>query len=39
MSWISEESNRLHQRVPDDLIAAAQRQAKESLEADEMGDD
>ena len=36
MAWVSDESNRQFQRVPDALVAEAERLAKEALEAEDM---
>lgn len=39
LSWVCEESKRMHQMVPKDLKSEAERLAKAALEAEEMGDD
>lgn len=36
MAWISEDSKRLFRHVPEDLLSEAERQAKATLEAEDM---
>ncbi len=38
MSWICDESEKAHQRVPADILAAAEAQAKASMQEDDMED-
>lgn len=38
MSWICDESNRVHERVPADVLAAAEAAAKAALEESDMED-
>jgi 20S proteasome subunit alpha 7 len=36
LAWVCDESNKQFQRVPNDLLEAAERAAKEALEAEDM---
>lgn len=38
LAWVCDESNRQFQRVPDELVAEAEKAAKEALEAEDMDD-
>lgn len=38
MSWICDESGRVHERVPADVLAAAEAAAKAALEESDMED-
>lgn len=38
MSWVCDESNKQHQRVPADLLAAAEAAAKAAMQEDDMDD-
>ncbi|KAG2447514.1 hypothetical protein HYH02_007438 [Chlamydomonas schloesseri] len=38
VSWVCDESGKVHQRVPDELLAEAERQAKAALEDSDMDD-
>eukprot|EP00803_Ostreobium_quekettii_P010703 evm.model.scf_4501.1 EVM.evm.TU.scf_4501.1 scf_4501:5888-6640(+) len=39
MSWVCDESGRRHERVPEDLFAEVERQAKAALEESDMDED